>query len=89
MKSVAVVYVKYSLDVMRMNNYRYDIDIEGVFSNLLQALKYTTTECDNQILGNEDWYYYKQSSDMGIIKFDVYYDNEWQYSYYIKEMGVK
>jgi len=86
MEKVYVVYVKYSFDVMKENKYRYDIDVERVFTNLRQAIQYVKNECENQVIGNDDWCY--KLRDGEILKCDMYWCGEWQYSYYIKEIGV-
>lgn len=98
MNKCYVVYTDYQEDAMILNNLQHNVVIDRVFMNEDMAISYVKSElelqCDKIIHLNEEpmtqnaeWVaVLKREED--ILFAEVYYNNDWQYTIYIKEMEV-
>ena len=98
MSKCYVVYTDYQEDTMILNNLQHNVVIDRVFMNEDMAISYVKSElelqCDKIIHLNEEpitqnaeWVaVLKEEKD--ILFVEVYYNNDWQYTIYIKEMEV-
>lgn len=98
MSKCYVVYTDYQEDTMILNNLQHNVVIDRVFMNEDMAISYVKSElelqCDKIIHLNEEpitqnaeWVaVLKEGED--ILFAEVYYNNDWQYTIYIKEMEV-
>ena len=98
MNKCYVVYTDYQEDTMILNNLQHNVVIDRVFMNEDMAISYVKSElelqCDKVIHLNEEpitqnaeWVaVLKEEKD--ILFAEVYYNNDWQYTIYIKEMEV-
>ena len=98
MSKCYVVYTDYQEDTMILNNLQHNVVINKVFTNEINAIGYEKSElelqCDKVIHLNEEpitqnaeWVaVLKEGED--ILFAEVYYNNDWQYTIYIKEMEV-
>lgn len=98
MNKCYVVYTDYQEDAMILNNLQHNVVIDRVFMNEDMAISYVKSElelqCDKIIHLNEEpitqnaeWVaVLKKEED--ILFAEVYYNNDWQYTIYIKEMEV-
>ena len=98
MSKCYVVYTDYQEDTMILNNLQHNVVIDRVFMNEDMAISYVKSElelqCDKVIHLNEEpitqnaeWVaVLKERED--ILFAEVYYNNDWQYTIYIKEMEV-
>ena len=98
MNKCYVVYTRYSEDERILNNLQYNVMIDKVFTSEIKAISYVKSElefqCDKVIHLNEEpitqnaeWVaVLKEEKD--ILFAEVYYNNDWQYTIYIKEMEV-
>lgn len=98
MSKCYVVYTDYQEDAMILNNLQHNVVIDRVFMNEDMAISYVKSElelqCDKIIHLNEEpitqnaeWVaVLKKEED--ILFAEVYYNNDWQYTIYIKEMEV-
>lgn len=98
MSKCYVVYTDYQEDTMILNNLQHNVVIDRVFMNEDMAISYVKSElelqCDKIIHLNEEpitqnaeWVaVLKKEED--ILFAEVYYNNDWQYTIYIKEMEV-
>ena len=98
MNKCYVVYTDYQEDAMILNNLQHNVVIDRVFMNEDMAISYVKSElelqCDKIIHLNEEpitqnaeWVaVLKKGED--ILFAEVYYNNDWQYTIYIKEMEV-
>ena len=98
MNKCYVVYTDYQEDTMILNNLQHNVVIDRVFMNEDMAISYVKSElelqCDKIIQLNEEpitqnaeWVaVLKEGED--ILFAEVYYNNDWQYTIYIKEMEV-
>ena len=96
MSKCYVVYTDYQEDTMILNNLQHNVVIDRVFMNEDMAISYVKSElelqCDKIIHLNEEpitqnaeWVaILKEGED--ILFAEVYYNNDWQYTIYIKEM---
>ena len=101
MNKCYVVYTRYSEDERILNNLQYNVMIDGVFTSEIKAISYVKSElelqCDKIIKSNEEpitrneeneeWVAVLKNGE-DILFADVYYNNDWQYTIYIKEMEV-
>ena len=98
MNKCYVVYTNYQEDAMILNSLQHNVVIDKVFTNEDVAISYVKSElelqCDKIIHLNEEpitqnaeWVaVLKKEED--ILFAEVYYNNDWQYTIYIKEMEV-
>lgn len=98
MNKCYVVYTDYQEDTMILNNLQHNVVIDRVFMNEDMAISYVKSElelqCDKVIHLNEEpitqnaeWVaVLKEGED--ILFAEVYYNNDWQYTIYIKETEV-
>ncbi|MGN0967045.1 MAG: hypothetical protein ACI4OP_05650 [Candidatus Coprovivens sp.] len=98
MNKCYVVYTDYQEDAMILNNLQHNVVIDKVFMNEDMAISYVKSElelqCDKIIHLNEEpitqnaeWVaVLKKEED--ILFAEVYYNNDWQYTIYIKETEV-
>lgn len=98
MNKCYVVYTDYQEDTMILNNLQHNVVIDKVFMNEDMAISYVKSElelqCDKIIHLNEEpitqnaeWVaVLKKEED--ILFAEVYYNNDWQYTIYIKEVEV-
>lgn len=98
MNKCYVVYTDYQEDTMILNNLQHNVVIDRVFMNEDMAISYVKSElelqCDKIIHLNEEpitqnaeWVaVLKKEED--ILFAEVYYNNDWQYTIYIKETEV-
>lgn len=98
MSKCYVVYTDYQEDTMILNNLQHNVVIDRVFINEDMAISYVKSElelqCDKIIHLNEEpitqnaeWVaVLKKEED--ILFAEVYYNNDWQYTIYIKETEV-
>ena len=98
MSKCYVVYTDYQEDTMILNNLQHNVVINKVFTNEINAIGYVKSElelqCDKVIHLNEEpitqnaeWVaVLKKEED--ILLAEVYYNNDWQYTIYIKEVEV-
>ena len=98
MSKCYVVYTDYQEDAMILNNLQHNVVIDKVFINEDMAISYVKSElelqCDKIIHLNEEpitqnaeWVaVLKKEED--ILFAEVYYNNDWQYTIYIKETEV-
>ncbi len=98
MNKCYVVYTDYQEDAMILNNLQHNVVINKVFASEIKAIGYVKSElelqCDKVIHLNEEpitqnaeWVaVLKEEKD--ILFAEVYYNNDWQYTIYIKEMEV-
>lgn len=98
MNKCYVVYTDYQEDTMILNNLQHNVVIDRVFMNEDMAISYVKSElelqCDKVIHLNEEpitqnaeWVaVLKKEED--ILFAEVYYNNDWQYTIYIKETEV-
>ena len=98
MSKCYVVYTDYQEDTMILNNLQHNVVINKVSTNEIKAIGYVKSElelqCDKVIHLNEEpitqnveWVaVLKEGED--ILFAEVYYNNDWQYTIYIKEMEV-
>lgn len=98
MNKCYVVYTDYQEDTMILNNLQHNVVIDRVFMNEDMAISYVKSElelqCDKIIHLNEEpitqnaeWVaVLKEGED--ILFAEVYYNNNWQYTIYIKETEV-
>ena len=98
MNKCYVVYTDYQEDAMILNNLQHNVVIDRVFMNEDMAISYVKSElelqCDKIIHLNEEpitqnaeWVaVLKEGED--ILFAEVYYNNDWQYTIYIKEVEV-
>lgn len=98
MSKCYVVYTDYQEDAMILNNLQHNVVIDRVFMNEDMAISYVKSElelqCDKIIHLNEEpitqnaeWVaVLKKEED--ILFAEVYYNNDWQYTIYIKETEV-
>lgn len=98
MNKCYVVYTDYQEDTMILNNLQHNVVIDRVFMNEDMAISYVKSElelqCDKIIHLNEEpitqnaeWVaVLKKEKD--ILFAEVYYNNDWQYTIYIKETEV-
>lgn len=98
MNKCYVVYTDYQEDTMILNNLQHNVVIDRVFMNEDMAISYVKSElelqCDKIIHLNEEpitqnaeWVaVLKKEED--ILFAEVHYNNDWQYTIYIKEMEV-
>ena len=98
MNKCYVVYTDYQEDAMILNNLQHNVVINKVFACEIKAIGYVKSElefqCDKIIKPNEEpitqnaeWVaVLKEEKD--ILFAEVYYNNDWQYTIYIKEMEV-
>ena len=98
MNKCYVVYTDYQEDTMILNNLQHNVVIDRVFMNEDMAISYVKSElelqCDKIIHLNEEpitqnaeWVaVLKEGED--ILFAEVYYNNDWQYTIYIKETEV-
>lgn len=98
MSKCYVVYTDYQEDTMILNNLQHNVVINKVFTSEIKAICYVKSElelqCDKVIHLNEEpitqnaeWVaVLKEGED--ILFAEVYYNNDWQYTIYIKEMEV-
>ena len=98
MSKCYVVYTDYQEDTMILNNLQHNVVIDKVFTSENKAIGYVKSElelqCDKVIHLNEEpitqnaeWVaVLKEGED--ILFAEVYYNNDWQYTIYIKEMEV-
>lgn len=98
MNKCYVVYTDYQEDTMILNNLQHNVVIDRVFMNENMAISYVKSElelqCDKIIHLNEEpitqnaeWVaVLKKEED--ILFAEVYYNNDWQYTIYIKETEV-
>lgn len=96
MNKCYVVYTDYQEGTMILNNLQHNVVIDRVFMNEDMAISYVKSElelqCDKIIHLNEEpitqnaeWVaVLKKEED--ILFAEVYYNNDWQYTIYIKEM---
>ena len=91
----------YKEDTMILNNLQHDVVINKVFTSEIKAISYVKSElefqCDKIIKPNEEpitrneendeWVAFLRNGE-DILFADVYYNNDWQYTIYIKEMEV-
>lgn len=101
MNKCYVVYTDYQEDTMILNNLQHSVVIDKVFMNEDMAISYVKSElefqCDKIIKPNEEFITRNEENDewVAVLKngedilfADVYYNNDWQYTIYIKEMEV-
>ena len=98
MSKCYVVYTDYQEDTMILNNLQHNVVINKVFTSEIKAIGYVKSElelqCDKVIHLNEEpitqnaeWVaVLKERED--ILFAEVYYNNDWQYTIYIKEVEV-
>ena len=98
MSKCYVVYTDYQEDTMILNNLQHNVVIDRVFMDEDMAISYVKSElelqCDKIIHLNEEpitqnaeWVaVLKKEED--ILFAEVYYNNDWQYTIYIKETEV-
>lgn len=98
MNKCYVVYTDYQEDTMILNNLQHNVVINRVFMNEDMAISYVKSELELQcdkiihldeepITQNAEWVaVLKKEED--ILFAEVYYNNDWQYTIYIKEMEV-
>ena len=98
MNKCYVVYTDYQEDTMILNNLQHNVVIDRVFMNEDMAISYVKSELELQcdkiihldeepITQNAEWVaVLKKEED--ILFAEVYYNNDWQYTIYIKEMEV-
>ena len=98
MNKCYVVYTDYQEDTMILNNLQHNVVIDKVFMNEDMAISYVKSELELQcdkiihldeepITQNAEWVaVLKKEED--ILFAEVYYNNDWQYTIYIKEMEV-
>ena len=98
MSKCYVVYTDYQEDTMILNNLQHNVVINKVFTNEIKAIGYVKSELELQcdkiihldeepITQNAEWVaVLKKGED--ILFAEVYYNNDWQYTIYIKEMEV-
>ena len=98
MNKCYVVYTDYQEDAMILNNLQHNVVIDRVFTNEDIAISYVKSElelqCDKiihlneeSITQNAEWVaVLKKEED--ILFAEVYYNNDWQYTIYIKETEV-
>ena len=101
MNKCYVVYTDYQEDTMILNNLQHNVVINKVFTSEIKAISYVKSElefqCDKIIKPNEEpitrneeneeWVAVLKNGE-DILFADVYYNNDWQYTIYIKEMEV-
>lgn len=98
MNKCYVVYTDYQEDAMILNNLQHNVVIDRVFMNEDMAISYVKSElelqCDKIIHLNEEpitqnaeWVAVLKKED-DILFAEVYYNNDWQYTIYIKETEV-
>lgn len=98
MNKCYVVYTDYQEDTMILNNLQHNVVIDRVFMNEDMAIGYVKSElelqCDKIIHLNEEpitqnaeWVAVLKKED-DILFAEVYYNNDWQYTIYIKETEV-
>lgn len=98
MNKCYVVYTDYQEDTMILNNLQHNVVIDRVFMNEDMAISYVKSElelqCDKIIHLNEEpitqnaeWVAVLKSEE-DILFAEVYYNNDWQYTIYIKETEV-
>lgn len=98
MNKCYVVYTDYQEDTMILNNLQHNVVIDRVFMNEDMAISYVKSElelqCDKIIHLNEEpitqnaeWVAVLKKEE-GILFAEVYYNNDWQYTIYIKETEV-
>lgn len=98
MNKCYVVYTDYQEDTMILNNLQHNVVIDRVFMNEDMAISYVKSElelqCDKIIHLNEEpitqnaeWVAVLKKED-DILFAEVYYNNDWQYTIYIKETEV-
>ena len=99
MNKCYVVYTDYQEDTMILNNLQHNVVINKVFTNENKAIGYVKSElelqCDKIIHLNEEpitqnaeWVAVLKEEEEDILFAEVYYNNDWQYTIYIKEMEV-
>lgn len=101
MNKCYVVYTRYLEDERILNNLQYNVMIDKVFTSEIKAISYVKGElefqCDKIIKPNEEFITRNEENDewVAVLKngedilfADVYYNNDWQYTIYIKEMEV-
>ena len=99
MSKCYVVYTDYQEDTMILNNLQHNVVINKVFTNENKAIGYVKSElelqCDKIIHLNEEpitqnaeWVAVLKEEEEDILFAEVYYNNDWQYTIYIKEMEV-
>ena len=98
MNKCYVVYTDYQEDTMILNNLQHNVVIDKVFMNEDMAISYVKSELELQcdkiihldeepITQNAEWVaVLKKEED--ILFAEVYYNNDWQYTIYIKETEV-
>ena len=98
MNKCYVVYTRYLEDARILNNLQHNLVIDKVFTSKNKAIGYVKSElelqCDKVIHLNEEpitqnaeWVaVLKEEKD--ILFAEVYYNNDWQYTIYIKETEV-
>ena len=98
MSKCYVVYTDYQEDTMILNNLQHNVVIDKVFTSENKAIGYVKSELELQcdkiihldeepITQNAEWVaVLKKGED--ILFAEVYYNNDWQYTIYIKEMEV-
>lgn len=98
MNKCYVVYTDYQEDAMILNNLQHNVVIDRVFMNEDMAISYVKSELELQcdkiihldeepITQNAEWVaVLKKEED--ILFAEVYYNNDCQYTIYIKEMEV-
>lgn len=98
MSKCYVVYTDYQEDTMILNNLQHNVVIDKVFTSKNKAISYVKSELEFQcdkiinpneepITQNEEWVAVLKNGE-DILFADVYYNNDWQYTIYIKEMEV-
>lgn len=98
MSKCYVVYTDYQEDTMILNNLQHNVVINKVFTSENKAISYVKSElelqCDKIIHLNEEpitqnteWVAVLKEGE-GILFAEVYYNNDWQYTIYIKEVEV-
>lgn len=98
MNKCYVVYTDYQEDTMILNNLQHNVVIDRVFMNEDMAISYVKSELELQcdkiihldeepITQNAEWVaVLKRGED--ILFAEVYYNDDWQYTIYIKETEV-
>ena len=85
MNNVYVIYNEYEDSFRALNGIQDNIDIEKVFVDKNQAIEYIKKEV---CLENDEWSF-KAHGDKDIFYVEIFYDEEWQYTIYCKEMRVE
>ena len=98
MNKCYVVYTRDLEDEMILNNLQYNVMIDKVFTSEIKAISYVKSElefqCDKIIKPNEEPITRNEENEEvlkkeeDILFAEVYYNNDWQYTIYIKEMEV-